>query len=131
MLTTRELRLTGRDGIARALYVTAIGRRVVVIRAFAKKTQRNAARRDRTRAPARKGHHMTIQFEKLKARLLANPKVKAEYDALAPEFEIAAELLKARLRAGLSQAELADTISYVPMMNTAVEVPNPQHAKGV
>jgi len=30
---------------------------------------------------------MTIQFEKLKARLLANPKVKAEYDALAPEFE--------------------------------------------
>jgi hypothetical protein len=30
---------------------------------------------------------MTIQFEKLKARLLANPKVKAVYDALAPEFE--------------------------------------------
>ena len=27
---------------------------------------------------------------------------------LAPEFEIAAELLRARLRAGLSQAELAD-----------------------
>ena len=50
---------------------------------------------------------MTIQFEKLKARLLANPKVKAEYVALAPEFEIAAELLRARLRAGLSQAELA------------------------
>jgi predicted transcriptional regulator len=50
---------------------------------------------------------MTIQFEKLKARLLANPRVKAEYDALAPKFEIAAELLKARLRAGLSQAKLA------------------------
>jgi phage-related protein/DNA-binding XRE family transcriptional regulator len=103
-----ELRLTGRDGIARALYVTAIGRRVVVVRASAKKTQKNAACRNRARAPARKGHHMTIQFEKLKARLLANPKVKAEYDALAPEFEIAAELLRARLRAGLSQAELAE-----------------------
>jgi len=50
---------------------------------------------------------MTIQFDKLKVRLLANPKVKAEYDALAPEFEIAAELVKARLRAGLSQSELA------------------------
>src|SRR5213595_3512887 len=49
----------------------------------------------------------TIPFAKLKARLLANPNVKAEYDALAPEFEIAAELLRARLRAGLSQAELA------------------------
>ena len=33
---------------------------------------------------------MTIPFEKLKARLLANPKVKAEYDALAFEFEISA-----------------------------------------
>jgi len=35
-----ELRLTGRDGIARALYITAIGRRVVVVRAFVKKTQK-------------------------------------------------------------------------------------------
>jgi phage-related protein len=34
-----ELRLSGRDGIARALYVTTIGRRVVV-RAFRKKTQK-------------------------------------------------------------------------------------------
>jgi len=34
-----EMRLKGRDGIARALYVTAIGRRVVVVRAFVKKTQ--------------------------------------------------------------------------------------------
>jgi len=50
---------------------------------------------------------MTIPFDSLKARLLANPKVKAEYDALAPEFEIAAELIKARVRAGLSQAKLA------------------------
>jgi predicted transcriptional regulator len=50
---------------------------------------------------------MTIPFEKLKTRLLADPRVKAEYDALAPEFEIAAELLMARLRAGLSQSALA------------------------
>ena len=50
---------------------------------------------------------MTIPFDKLKARLMASPKVKAEYDALAPEFEIAAGLLRARRRAGLSQAELA------------------------
>lgn len=50
---------------------------------------------------------MTVPFEKLKARLLANRKVKLEYDALAPKFEIAAELLRARQRAGLSQSELA------------------------
>jgi phage-related protein len=35
-----EIRLTGRDGIARALYVTAIGMRVVVVRFFVKKTQK-------------------------------------------------------------------------------------------
>jgi len=35
-----ELRLMGRDGTARALYVTAIGQRVVVVRAFVKKTQK-------------------------------------------------------------------------------------------
>jgi hypothetical protein len=42
------------------------------------------------------GSQMTIPFAKLKSRLLANPKVKAEYDALAPEFEVAAELPKPR-----------------------------------
>jgi phage-related protein len=35
-----EMRFSGRDGIARAIYVTAIGRRVVVLHAFMKKTQR-------------------------------------------------------------------------------------------
>jgi ribosome-binding protein aMBF1 (putative translation factor) len=50
---------------------------------------------------------MTIPFDRLKARLLADPRVRSEYDALAPEFEIAAELVRARVRAGLSQAELA------------------------
>jgi phage-related protein len=35
-----EMRLTGRDGIARELYFTVIGRRVVVVRAFVKKTQK-------------------------------------------------------------------------------------------
>jgi ribosome-binding protein aMBF1 (putative translation factor) len=50
---------------------------------------------------------VTIPFEDLKARLLADPAVRAEYDTLAPEFEISTELVRARLRAGLSQAELA------------------------
>jgi len=35
-----EMRLKGKDGIARALYVTALGRRVVIVRAFVKKTQK-------------------------------------------------------------------------------------------
>lgn len=45
---------------------------------------------------------------KLKARLLTNPEVRAEYDVQAPEFDIAHELIAARTRAGLTQAELAE-----------------------
>src|SRR5579863_8488920 len=39
-----EMRLKGRDGISRALYVTAIGRRVVVVRVFIKKTPKTPDR---------------------------------------------------------------------------------------
>jgi phage-related protein len=35
-----EMRLTGRDGIARALYVTVVSQRVVVVRVFIKKTRK-------------------------------------------------------------------------------------------
>ena len=40
-----ELRMKGKDGIARALYVAASGQRVVVVRVFTKKTQK-APRRE-------------------------------------------------------------------------------------
>jgi phage-related protein len=40
-----EMRLIGSDGIARSLYVTASGRRVIVLRTFVKKTQK-APRRE-------------------------------------------------------------------------------------
>ena len=39
-----EMRLKGKDGIARALYVTAVGRRIVVVRVFVKKTQKTPHR---------------------------------------------------------------------------------------
>ena len=41
---TWEMRLRGRDGIARALYVTASERRVVILRVFTKKTRRTPRR---------------------------------------------------------------------------------------
>ncbi len=39
-----EMRMKGRDGIVRSLYVTATGRRVVVLRTFVKKTQKTSRR---------------------------------------------------------------------------------------
>jgi predicted transcriptional regulator len=71
---------------------------------------------------------MTIPFNEFKARLLANPKVKAEYDALAPEFEISAELLRARLRAGLSQSDLAERMgtsqSTIARLESGMSLPS-------
>ena len=34
------MRLKGRSGISRALYVTAVGRRVIIVRVFVKKTEK-------------------------------------------------------------------------------------------
>jgi len=39
-----ELRMTGRDGISRAIYITASERRVVILRVFVKKTQKTPTR---------------------------------------------------------------------------------------
>ena len=39
-----ELRITGRDGISRAIYVTASGQRVVILRVFIKKAQKTPMR---------------------------------------------------------------------------------------
>jgi phage-related protein len=39
-----EIRMRGRDGIARAAYVTASGQRVVVVHVFVKKTQKTPRR---------------------------------------------------------------------------------------
>jgi phage-related protein len=39
-----ELRITGRDGISRAIYVTASGQRVIILRVFIKKTQKTPQR---------------------------------------------------------------------------------------
>jgi phage-related protein len=39
-----EIRLKGRSGISRALYVTAVGKRVVIVRVFMKKTEKTPRR---------------------------------------------------------------------------------------
>ena len=49
-----EMRLSGRDGIARIIYVTASGRRIVLLHAFDKRTQKTPQRAlDIARARAR------------------------------------------------------------------------------
>ncbi len=48
-----------------------------------------------------------MTHKKLKRIALSKTKVKAEYDALEPEFTLLREMLHARQKAGLSQAQIA------------------------
>ncbi len=48
------------------------------------------------------------ELAELKGRLLEDPKTRAEYEAMENEYAIARELIAARTRAGLSQAQVAE-----------------------
>ena len=64
----------------------------------------------------------------LKAELLADPKTRSEYDAIANEFEMARELIAARSRAGLTQGEVAErmgtTQSVVARLESGRQAPS-------
>jgi len=48
-----------------------------------------------------------VNFSEFKQKALAKPEVKAEYDRLSPEYELRGQLINARMRAGLTQEEVA------------------------
>ena len=48
-----------------------------------------------------------MKHSELKKAALSRPEVKAEYDALGPEFELLRQMLGARTKAGMSQADVA------------------------
>jgi len=53
-------------------------------------------------------------FDVLKARMLRDPEVKAEYDRLGPICALVFESVEARHRAGLTQAQLAERMGTTP-----------------
>lgn len=71
---------------------------------------------------------MMTDLATLKKRLLADADVRAEYEAQAPEFELARELIAARARAGLTQEQLADkmqtTQSTIARMESGRSLPS-------
>ncbi len=50
------------------------------------------------------------KWEDLEKELLANPKVKKEYDRLAPRYAVIAELISARINQGMTQREVAKKV---------------------
>lgn len=67
-------------------------------------------------------------FKELKAELLQNPEVRAEYERLRPEFELAQTIIAARAAQGLTQAELAVRMetsqSYIARLESGRVLPS-------
>lgn len=53
---------------------------------------------------------MSKNLAQLKSKLLKDPAIKAEYDALVPEYEVIRSIITARQAQGLTQGQLAERI---------------------
>jgi len=63
-------------------------------------------------------------FKTLRDRWLRDPDVRKEYDALKTEFQLAEEIIKARSKARMTQAELARKIGTKSTAISRLESPN-------
>ena len=62
-----------------------------------------------------------MKHDEFKKHALKNKKVKEEYEALEPEFSLLKQILKARNRTGLSQADIAERMGTKPPAITRLE----------
>jgi DNA-binding XRE family transcriptional regulator/phage-related protein len=125
-----EMRLRGKDGIARAIWFAVARRRLVVVRILIKTVRPTPEAGDPAGAEEDGGDQAmsTKPLRVLRAELLGNPEVRRAYHDLAPEYEIARAIIRARSAAGLSQAELAERMgtaqSYVARLESGRVLPS-------
>ena len=71
---------------------------------------------------------MTKPLRKIKRKMLADREVRVTYEALRNEFDLARELIAARARAGLTQAEVAKlmgtTQSVIARLESGAQMPS-------
>jgi transcriptional regulator with XRE-family HTH domain len=74
---------------------------------------------------------MRNTLKDFKARALARPSVRREYEGLREEFEILDEILKARAEAGVTQAELAARIGTTQSAVARLETARGKHSPSI
>ncbi|MGL4503405.1 MAG: helix-turn-helix domain-containing protein [Planktothrix sp.] len=71
--------------------------------------------------------HKPITWDSIRDRVLANPEVKAEYDALEAEFELASRAIAIRASTGLTQREFAERVgmkqSQIARIESGTQIP--------
>ncbi len=74
---------------------------------------------------------MNRVLKQFKARALARPEVRSEYEKLAEEFDFLDEILKARAAAGLTQADVAARIGTTQSAIARLESPAGKHSPSI
>jgi transcriptional regulator with XRE-family HTH domain len=72
-----------------------------------------------------------LSHDDMEAKLLSDPSVKAEYDRLDQEYAITEELLRARIKAGLSQADVAEKMGTKAPAVCRIESADKRHSPSV
>ena len=96
-----------KGGIARGIYVTATGRRVVVLHVFANEVAQDAAPGAGDRKGTDEAGDGMTKLRELKKRLMEDPGFREEYARIDDEYALVEALVQARTAAKLTQTELA------------------------
>lgn len=74
---------------------------------------------------------MVTDFKSFKEKALSRPDVKAEYDRLAPEYALKGQLIKARIKAGLTQEDVAERMGTTKSAVSRLESVNSKSSPSI
>jgi len=72
-----------------------------------------------------------VKFSDFKEKALGNQSVKAEYERLAPEYELRRQLINARMKAGLTQEEVAQRMGTTKSAVSRLESANAKNSPSI
>jgi DNA-binding XRE family transcriptional regulator len=74
---------------------------------------------------------MATDFKSFKEKALSRPDVKAEYDRLTPEYALKGQLIKARIKAGLTQEDVAERMGTTKSAVSRLESVNSKNSPSI
>ena len=105
-----ELRAKQESDIVRVLYFFIGGKKAVLTNGFIKNRRRHQRQKknwQRSIKQIMNGGMAMSSYKDYKKRALQNPEVKAEYDALQPEYDIIQAMIDARVQQNMTQKDLS------------------------
>ena len=105
-----ELRTKQGSDITRVLYFFIVGKKAVLTNGFIKKSQKTPKAEKKWQRSIKQimnGGMAMSSYKDYKKRALQNSEVKAEYDALQPEYDIIQAMIDARVQQNMTQKDLS------------------------